>query len=141
MAIGITEMNPAFARSALFDLMAGGAVAEAINVAARLRLADSIADGELGLDEAARQTSAHRRSLYRLLRALASLGVFHEGAGRRFSNTELSNLLRHDVDGSLLEAALCLQRSGSSSRGDLFQSVMTGRPSFRGMSGDGFFDG
>ena len=106
MAIGTTEMNPAFARNALFDLMAGGAVAEAINVAARLRLADTIADRELGLDEAVRQTSAHRRSLYRLLRALASLGVFHEGAGRRFSNTELSNLLRHDVDGSLLEAAL-----------------------------------
>ena len=53
-----------------------------------------------GPRRAAQATGTHAPSLYRLLRGLASLGVFSEGEGGRFSLTPLAELLRADVPGS-----------------------------------------
>jgi hypothetical protein len=82
-------------------LIVGFQVSEAIHVAATLGVADLLAEGPRTSDELAAATSAHAGSLYRLLRALASVGVFHEDEGRRFSMTPMGALLRSDVPGSL----------------------------------------
>jgi hypothetical protein len=73
---------------------------EAIHVAARLHIAETLAEGSRTVAELAQITSTHPASLHRLLRALACIGVFAELDGLRFANTELSELLRPNVPGS-----------------------------------------
>jgi len=60
----------------LMDLLTGYRVTQALYVAARLRIADRLAEGPRGSEELARMTGAHAGALHRLLRALVSFGVF-----------------------------------------------------------------
>jgi 2-polyprenyl-3-methyl-5-hydroxy-6-metoxy-1,4-benzoquinol methylase len=64
-------------------------------------LPDLLKDGANTTEELATATGTHAPSLYRLLRALASIGVFAEDEARRFSLTPLGATLRADVPGSL----------------------------------------
>ena len=87
--------------AALGRLIVGFQVSQAIHVAATLGVADLLADGPRTSDELAAATDSDGGSLYRLLRALASVGVFHEDEGRLFSLTPMGALLRSNVPGSL----------------------------------------
>src|SRR5215470_15041623 len=60
-------------------------VSQALHVAAALGVADQLRDGQKSCDVVARACRAHPPSLYRLLRALAAVGVFHETANKEFS--------------------------------------------------------
>ncbi len=62
----------------LNQLITGGWIAQAIGVAAELGIADLLIDGPKSGDELAQATGSHPRALYRLLRALAGVGVFTE---------------------------------------------------------------
>src|SRR5919199_6846000 len=75
-------------------------VSQAIHVAAALGIADLLGDGPSSADELAEATGAHAPTLYRLLRALASVGIFIETDGR-FGLTPLAEYLRTDTPGSL----------------------------------------
>jgi hypothetical protein len=68
----------------------------ALYVAAELGVADALGDGEKSSSELAAELGAQEGHLYRLLRMLASLGVFCESGERRFSNSKLSACLRRD---------------------------------------------
>lgn len=68
----------------------------ALYVATRLGVADVVGDGEKACDAIAAQLELHADHLYRLLRMLASLGIFTETAPRRFANSKLSHHLRRD---------------------------------------------
>ena len=61
---------------ALMQMMTGFWISSAIYVAAKLELADHIVDDSISVDELALYVSAHPGALYRLLRALASVGMF-----------------------------------------------------------------
>lgn len=67
----------------------GFQVSQAIHVAACLGIADLLDQGVLTADELAVRTRSHGVSLYRLLRALAAVGLFREEDERRFSLTAL----------------------------------------------------
>lgn len=71
-------------------------VSQAIYVAATLGIADLLKDGPKSIEELAETTGTHAPSLYRLLRALASVGIFIESDGR-FSLTPLAEYLRTDT--------------------------------------------
>jgi len=90
----------------IVQLASGAMVTQAIFVAAKLRVADILADGEKHVDEIAREAGAHSPSLYRILRTLASVGVFSETQPRIFSNTPLSEVLRADIPGSMLNSMI-----------------------------------
>ena len=76
-------------------------VSQAIHVVATLGIADLLEDGPRSADELAEATGAHATALYRILRALASVGVFAEETDGRFGLTPLAEHLRTDVPGSL----------------------------------------
>ena len=78
----------------LWDLMRGAMVTKAVGVAADLDLAAEFADGPRPVTELALATGADRDTLYRILRALATEGVFAEDEPGVFRNTELSEGLR-----------------------------------------------
>src|SRR5215831_3850623 len=69
---------------------------QALYVAAKLDIADLLADGPRTAAELAGATGTDERSLYRILRALASAGVFSETESRIFVNTPASETLRSD---------------------------------------------
>ena len=87
-------------------LIVGYRLSQALHVAARLGVADLLKNGPMSVDELARAVGAHPQSLYRLMRLLASEGVFAESAPRRFSLTPRAGLLRSDVPGSLRVRAI-----------------------------------
>jgi hypothetical protein len=93
----MTEPSPP---ERLAGMIAGFWASQMVHAAAKLGLADLLAGGPLTAEELATATGTHSRSLYRLLRALASVGVFSEGEGGRFSLTPLAEPLRADVPGS-----------------------------------------
>jgi hypothetical protein len=75
-------------------------VSQALYVAATLGLADLLRDGRKTADELANAVSAHPPTLRRLLRVLASVGVFAEDTDGRFELTPLAEYLRTDAPGS-----------------------------------------
>lgn len=103
---------------------------EAIHVAARLRIAEALADDSRTVDELAEITGTHPASLHRLLRALACIGLFAELDGSRFVNTELSQLLCPDIPGSFSGIAQVDRELMLRPWGELLHSVQTGEPGF-----------
>jgi len=83
------------------NLLMGFVLSRALQVAAELGLADALADGPKDLDLLAREVGAHADTLNRLLRTLASVGVFEQLPDGRLANTPYSEALRSDVPGSL----------------------------------------
>src|SRR5262245_46116786 len=80
----------------LLRLVNGYRVSQALHVVATLDIADQLAGGPRTAGELARQTSTHDDTLYRLLRAVAAIGVLHEDGEQRFSLTPLGEGLRSD---------------------------------------------
>ncbi|MEO6398715.1 MAG: methyltransferase [Tepidiformaceae bacterium] len=81
----------------LREMIDGFQVSQAIHAAATLGVADVIGEGRRSAAEIAAKTGADADALYRLLRALASVGVFDEDGDRRFALTDLGECLRSDA--------------------------------------------
>jgi ubiquinone/menaquinone biosynthesis C-methylase UbiE len=97
---------------------------------------DLLADGARSADELAAVTDCDARALYRVLRALAAAGVLHEDEDRRFTLTELGDLLRADAPGSLAPwAALNARPYLWQAWGELMHSVRTGENAFAHVHG------
>ena len=117
-------------RDALLRMTNAFQVSQAIHVAATLGIADLLEDGPRSADELAEATETHAPTLYRMLRALASVGVFAETDGR-FSLTPLAEYLRTDSPSSLRAWAMQIgQQYFWTSWGHLLHGVRTGEPAF-----------
>jgi hypothetical protein len=126
-----TTQDAGDAPLALQRLINGFRVTQMIGVAAALGLADLVADGPKSSAELAERTGMHAPSLYRLLRALSSLGVFAEDEQQRFGLTPLAALLRSGVPGSLRDwAAFSIDPQLWRAWGELIHSVRTGETAF-----------
>jgi hypothetical protein len=88
-------------QAVLMQMTMGFIVSQAISVAAKLSIADYLNDGAKTVEQLAELTETHTPSLYRLMRALASVSVFQKDAENRFSNTPISEFLRSDHPESL----------------------------------------
>ena len=127
--------------STLMPLITGFMPARVIYVAAHLGIADLLADGPKTSENLARETRSHAPSLYRLLRALASLGLLDEIEPGRFALTVGSAYLRTGVPGSLRNLALMFGGEQSwRSWGDLLHSVRTGEFAAQHIYGLGSFE-
>ena len=120
----------------LLDLVNGFRVSQAIQVAATLGIADLLKNGARSSDDLAAATGTHPRSLYRVLRALASVGVFREDADRRFSLTPVGHCLRSDAPETVAPFAVYIgQAEYRQAWGHLLHSVRTGENTFRHVHG------
>ena len=125
--------NPA---AELMRLANGFQISQAIHVAAALGLADLLKEGARASDDLAAATKSNPLSLYRLLRALAAVGVLHEDGERRFSLTTVGEQLRSDSAESVAPWAALIGRPYFwQSWGDLLNSVRTGENAFRHLHG------
>ena len=123
------------------NLIRGAAGTQMIYVAAKLRIADHLKDGPKTVAELAATTKTHEDTLYRLLRALTSMGVFAEDDGMRFRLNAAAESLRSGVPGSLQAAAEVAGQDWMwRPWGDLLHSVQTGDTAFNHLYGKGTFD-
>ncbi len=115
----------------LQEMIAGYRISQAIYVAAKLGIADLLAERPQCSDELARDTATHAPSLHRLLRALAGVGVFGADAEGRWQLTPLAVPLRANVPGSLRDVAILYGEPWSwAPWGELLHSVRTGEAAF-----------
>src|SRR6266853_1048887 len=90
------------------DLIAAYWVSRLVYVAAKLRIADLLKDGPRSAAELAERAGVDAGAMYRVLRTLASYGLFTEKKGRRFALTPVGSTLRTDVPASMHAFALYL---------------------------------
>jgi hypothetical protein len=132
-------------RFAIFGLLQSGQLAsQAISIAAQLKIADYLKDGPKSIDDLSYKTNCHPNSLYRLLRVLASIGIFakiEEGGIRKFELTSMASFLLSEGQDSIRNLALLIGLdSFQRSINDLLYSVRTGRNAFEHANGLEFFE-
>jgi hypothetical protein len=85
----------------LGQLLFGKQVTYGLSGVARLGIADHMSATPMAVEEIAAKTTAHAPSLYRVMRMLASMGVFKEAPGKRFALTPAGALLKSDAPGTM----------------------------------------
>jgi len=124
----------------LDQMITGYWVSQAIYAAAKFGIADHLKNGPKTVQELASATSTNPDALYRLLRALASTGIFAEGEARQFSNTPLAEPLRRDVAGSKHALALMTGDEQFRSWAEIEYSIRTGKMSWDKVFGKPVFE-
>ena len=124
----------------LLQMMTGYWVSQALYVAAKLGIADLLADGPVDCEDLAAATDTHAPSLQRVLRALASVGVFTEVSPGSFALTPLAELLRSETPGSMRALAIMYAEEQYRAWGELLHSVRTGEMAFDHQFGMGYFE-
>jgi ubiquinone/menaquinone biosynthesis C-methylase UbiE len=125
---------------ALKQMITGYWTSQAIYVAAKLELADRLAGGAKTAEELAQETNTNAGALFRMLRALASVGIFTQQADNKFANSPLSTPLMKTADDSQWAMAVMMGEEHYAAWGELLYSVQTGQGSFRKLYGEGVFD-
>jgi hypothetical protein len=126
-------------RDSLIRLMNGYWHTQAIYVAAKLGLADLVQHGAKSAEELAAATKTNPRALYRLLRALAGVGIFVESEDGRFALTPMAECLAEGT-GSVRSLAIVRGEWQYQAWGELLYSVETGKSAFDKIYGQPLFD-
>jgi hypothetical protein len=120
----------------IFQVAMGYIPSACLSVAIRLGIADTLAEGALPVSELAIAAQANEDALYRILRALASIGVFHETAARTFANTPASKALRTGTPESVRDLALWMSNPFHlRAYAELMHTVKTGENTIKKMTG------
>lgn len=125
----------------MIQMMTGFVFSQALYVVAELGIADLLAAGPRTSAELAAATGVHPPSLYRVLRTLASLGVFVEEEEQTFRLTALGAALRSDVPESARNFVMTCGRPLTwRAFGEMLYSVQTGQTGFGRAWGMPIFD-
>jgi hypothetical protein len=118
----------------------GAALSRAVIAIAEFGIADLIEAGQpQSVEHLARASKTHEPSLYRILRFLASHGLFRETENHHFDHTPLSAALRTDAPGSFRAAGQLFHRVFAGWDG-LPHTIQTGEPGFNKAFGAPIFD-
>jgi O-methyltransferase/methyltransferase family protein len=127
----------------LFQMATGYWVSQAIYVAAKLGIADLLKDGPQSCVTLADSTSSDPASLFRLMRALASVGIFsliRDDGNNRFALNRLAQSLQTGTPGSIRATVITIGEIHYQACGNLLHSVRTGSPAFNDVFGASLFD-
>ena len=137
----ITEQPGPPPQAIIMQMSMGAMVTQAIYVAAKLGVADILADGERHIDLISQEAGGHAPSLYRIMRTLASLGVFNETQPRTFANTPLSEVLRADIPGSMRNSMIFMGEPWHYNIwANMLHSARTGGTAWKETHGEEVFD-
>lgn len=124
----------------LFQMATSYWISQAIYVAAKLGIADLLKSSPLKCSEIAAIAGADVRSLFRLMRALSSVGIFAQTKDGYFSLLPLGENLRADIPGSLKAIIITLGEIHYQACGALLHAVQKGAPAFDRVFGAGLFE-
>ncbi len=128
-------------RDQLSELINGYRITQMIHTSAQLGIFDVLAQGPRTAPYVAAQVGVDPGLLDRLMRALAAVGILEQGPDERFSNTEMGDLLREDVPGSLRNFAIGLVEYGYwRAWGELPSALRDGGVAFEFAHGQSFWD-
>jgi hypothetical protein len=123
-------------QAAMFQIISGFWISRAVYIIAKLGIPDLLKDGPKSSNELAAETSTHAPSLYRVLRALVSVGVLTGNDDGKFGLTPLSETLVTDAPGSVRWFAVSeLGEEHYPAWGNLMHSVKTGEIAFDNLYG------
>jgi hypothetical protein len=140
-AIRTRESQSNAAAATLRKMILSFRVTQMIHVAAKLQIADRLAEAPQTASQLAAATGAEPRALYRLLRALAAVGIFRETGDGAFALTPVGQTLRKDAAESLHGMALLYGEEWLwQAYGRMHHSIQTGQPAFDQVHGEPLFD-
>ena len=126
---------------AVLEIVVGHWPSYAVCTVAKLGIADQLEAGPKTTAELAAALNLHEDSLYRVLRALAGIGVFHEGENRTFSQTAMSDVLRTNATPSLRFAAgMLVDDWNARSFQSMAGTIANGASAVKNFSGTELFD-
>jgi len=126
-------------RVKMAELVMGFVPAQAVAVAAELGIADLLSRGPMTAEELAAETGAHPRMLFRLLRYLASIGIFQADERNRFDLTTMASLLLSDTENSMRSMARIMGRVGPRTVNHLIDAVRSAKNPFQEALGKSLF--
>ncbi|MER7820193.1 methyltransferase [Streptomyces sp. NPDC096153] len=118
----------------------GHIVSQAIHAVSQLGVPDLLAKNPVSLPELAAATGSHMDALQRFMRVLSAEGVFDEPYPDTFTLTEMGELLRTDVDGSLKNLSSLMAGEAYHAWSEAGHSLLTGKPAFDHAYGLPYFD-
>jgi O-methyltransferase domain/Dimerisation domain len=125
----------------MLQIITGYWISQAIGTAARLGVSDQLADGPRNSSDVAKAVGADPVNLFRLMRMLASIGVFTMDKQERFGLTPLGGTLRSGVPGSLRDFAVAETSPGHwLPWGKMYKAIKTGKPMCNPALGMELFD-
>ncbi len=133
-------MDDGTTSSRLRELITGYEVAQTVYVAAKLGIADALAEGPAAAPALAATLGADPAALERLMRALATLDIVTAREDGTFALTPLGRQLATGAPGSLRALALLAGERSYRVWGALAYSVTTGRTAFAHVYGTTTFD-
>ena len=109
------------------QMILGGLMQKSIWTAAKLGIADLLAEKSQTAEEIAVATDTHAPSLYRVLRFLAMAGIFAEKSDGKFELTPVAELLCSDAPNSMRDYAIMMGEDWIwQAYGELMHTVKTG---------------
>ncbi len=137
----IQQAPPTPPPAALLNARNGLILHQTLYAVARLGVADHLQSGWRSAADLARELKVNEDALYRILRLLASQGIFEENADRSFRNTDISQYLRSDVPGSLRALFIFWGSDFSyASLGQMARTLETGKSGPALLSGNDSFE-
>jgi O-methyltransferase domain/Dimerisation domain len=120
-----TDANPV---QFLMQMSSGYMISASMYVVAKLQIADHLAKGPRSVAELAQETHTNEDALYRVLRALSSVGIFEAQSDRKFALNANSHFMRAEVPGSLRDMVLWMtNKLHFDTWGEMMHSVQTGQ--------------
>lgn len=128
------------AEAVLGQIVMGAFASQAVYVAAKLGIADLVKDNPRAVADLAAATGTNANALYRVLRALASIGVFTETEPKTFALTPPAEPLLSDRPGSMREMAIWMgEEPHWRVYGEMLHSVRTGEAAWSRVHGEEVF--
>jgi hypothetical protein len=125
----------------LTELAFGMKMTQALYVVAKLGIADLLASGPRNVSQLAAATESSERSLYRVLRSLAAVGIFRETDPKVFELTPYADALRSDAPNSFRNGAIFMGEEWVwKVMGQMLYSVQTGKSAWPRVHGSEVFD-
>ncbi|MEU0687162.1 methyltransferase [Streptomyces uncialis] len=125
----------------LLDLIQGSVITQAISVAARLGMADVLAEGPLTAEDIAKRVGSDPDATYRLLRTLSGFSVFAVQPDGRYALTPMAQALREDAPDSMRGLAMLMGHPLHWEEfGHLISSVRTGEANLPKLRGKGAYE-
>jgi hypothetical protein len=119
----------------ILQMATGYWVSQALYVAAKLGIADLLKSGSKSCSELASSAGVHAQLLYRVMRALASVGVFAEKEQGYFTLTPLAACLQSDIPGSMRALVIMWGEEHYQGWRDILYSLRTGENAFEHLYG------
>ncbi|MDP3012009.1 MAG: methyltransferase, partial [Candidatus Hydromicrobium sp.] len=134
-------MNENKIKDELINLIYSYRKAQLLYIAAKLQIADILLNGPLSYKEISKKTGTHVDALYRVLRALASFGIFKENKDKSFEITSYSKFLTKNHPSKLNTIIIMrMEEFNWKPWGELLYSVKTGKSSFEKIFGMNLFE-